>query len=160
MNTQRIEFKWTTSKGFNTYGWNICSTYMDGKKQNQNCGGGYDMKGTALADYIQDNYQDRLLKIHKRIRGAYSVRRIYTPKIAKENNWAGGKYRRLKERKNSLYGGTAYYYRGQRKPFKISLDGGCGFNSIDVICKAIGLRLHYTGEKTSSTFYILEDTRA
>tara|TARA_R100001594_G_scaffold145293_1_gene195300 strand:+ start:1606 stop:2070 length:465 start_codon:yes stop_codon:yes gene_type:complete len=154
MKTERIDLKFTVSKGQETYGWNICSLYSNNVKQNQNCGCGYDMQGTALADYIEENYQDRLLKMHRRIKSAYSVKMLFTPKCK------GNKYRRLKDRKGGFYGGTAYYYKGQKTPFKISLDGGCGFNSIERICNAIGLKLHYTGQTKNKTSYILEDKRA
>jgi hypothetical protein len=47
-----LEFKWTISRGRETYGYNICSLYADGEKVSSCNGGGYDMKGVALGNYI------------------------------------------------------------------------------------------------------------
>lgn len=58
MNT--LEFKWTISRGRDTYGYNICSLYLDGRKVAACNGGGYDMKGTSLGNFIARAYADRL----------------------------------------------------------------------------------------------------
>lgn len=55
-----LEFKWTVSRGRDTYGYNICSLYVDGQKVSACNGGGYDMKGTALGNWIARTYADRL----------------------------------------------------------------------------------------------------
>lgn len=55
-----LEFKWTVSRGRETYGYNICSLYVDGCKVASCNGGGYDMRGTALGRYIARAYADRL----------------------------------------------------------------------------------------------------
>lgn len=48
MKTKVLQFKWTISRGRDTYGYNICSLYVDGKKVSGCSGGGYDMMGTCL----------------------------------------------------------------------------------------------------------------
>lgn len=53
-----LEFKRSTSRGRNTYGYN------NGIKVASTCGGGYDMKGTVLGDYIQQRFQAELLGYH------------------------------------------------------------------------------------------------
>jgi hypothetical protein len=58
-----LELKYTTSKGRETYGWNIVSL-IDGDKRFKTCGGGYDMIGTVLADWLQANYYDKLLPLN------------------------------------------------------------------------------------------------
>jgi hypothetical protein len=58
--TTHLEFRWTVSRGRDTYGYNICSLYADGRKVSSCNGGGYDMKGTALGSFIAHNYADRL----------------------------------------------------------------------------------------------------
>lgn len=55
----RAQIKWTVSRGRNTYGYNICSLYVNGDKVTSCNGGGYDMIGTVLADYICKAYQGR-----------------------------------------------------------------------------------------------------
>jgi len=58
-----LEFKWTVSRGRDTDGYNICSLYVDGRKVASCNGGGYDMKGTALGNWIAKAYADRLRKL-------------------------------------------------------------------------------------------------
>ena len=52
--------KWTISRGRDTYGYNICSLYVGNKKVTSCKGGGYDMKGTALGDWIAQEFQEVL----------------------------------------------------------------------------------------------------
>lgn len=58
--TKTLEFKWTTSRARDTYGYNVCTLYVNGRKVARTCGGGYDMKGTVLGDFIAKHYADRL----------------------------------------------------------------------------------------------------
>ena len=65
------------SRGRNTEGWNIC-TLTNGRtgKKYVTKGGGYDMKGTVFADYLQDIHQDKLLLLKDRLDmydGAYGL---------------------------------------------------------------------------------------
>lgn len=58
-----LKIKWSVSRGQNSYGYNICSLWKNGEKVTSTNGGGYDMVGTVLANYLVANYQDRLLKL-------------------------------------------------------------------------------------------------
>lgn len=58
--THDLEFKWGTSRGVDTYGYALCSLYVDGKRVARCNGGGYDMKGTCFGDYLAGAYADRL----------------------------------------------------------------------------------------------------
>jgi hypothetical protein len=62
-NQKTLEFRWTVSRGRDTYGYNICSLYVDGRKAASCNGGGYDMQGTSLGNWIARNYADRLLAL-------------------------------------------------------------------------------------------------
>jgi hypothetical protein len=53
-------FKWTTSRSRDTWGYSICSLWVEGKKVAWCKGGGYDMVGTCLGDYIAMTFQDKL----------------------------------------------------------------------------------------------------
>jgi len=55
-----LEFKWTVSHARDTYGYNICTLYVDDKKVARCNGGGYDMEGTVLGAWMEKTYQDRL----------------------------------------------------------------------------------------------------
>lgn len=63
MNKHTLEFKWGVSRGRDTYGYNICSLYVDGRKAASCNGGGYDMKGTCLGNFIASAYTDRLVQL-------------------------------------------------------------------------------------------------
>lgn len=58
-----LQIKWTVSHGRETYGYNICSLYVDGIKTASCNGGGYDMEGTVLGDYIANQFQNELKHI-------------------------------------------------------------------------------------------------
>jgi len=148
-----LVWKWTTSRGINTAGWNICTLYADGEKVASTCGGNYDMKGTVLGDFLQNTHHDRLLKLHRRAGSRFSI----SPT---------GEYKRLKTKKahrwsnhGEFYGLTAYYKRGETKPFKMSLDGGTGTESMWKIARKIGLSRKYHGETKSTTTYTLTDKK-
>jgi len=81
-----LEFKWTVSRARDTEGYNICSLYVDGQKVSSCNGGGYDMKGTALGNWIARAYADRLLKL--------------TPKqMPKQSHWERAESRNIWENK-------------------------------------------------------------
>src|SRR5690349_7553312 len=63
MKTTTLEFKWTISRGRDTYGYNVCILYADGRKVARCNGGGYDMQGTCLGNFIASHYADRLLAL-------------------------------------------------------------------------------------------------
>lgn len=48
-----VKFKWSVSRGRETYGYNICTAYVDDEKVGQSMGGGYDMQGAAIADWLE-----------------------------------------------------------------------------------------------------------
>ena len=156
-----LVYKWTTSKAERSYGWNICSLYADGVKMSSTCGGGYDMQGTAFGDFIQDEYQERLLKLHRRAGTRWSVspsgnhKRLKPIKRAKEP-WSAGVWWR-----GELYGLSAYYKRGETKPFKVCLDGGCGMESMKKIARNIGITTAYHGNGSwrGNIAHILKDSR-
>jgi hypothetical protein len=58
--TFTLAFKWTVSRARDTRGWNVCTLYVDGQKVAQCNGGGYDMEGTVLGDWLANRFADRL----------------------------------------------------------------------------------------------------
>lgn len=111
------EFRWTVSRGRDTYGYNICTLYIDGCKVASCNGGGYDMQGTCLADWLQDNEQERLKHLKA---STYYGLFFYNPK--------------RKKRQKRYSAGCS-----------IVLDGGCGFSSIERIGERIGYKFQYKG---------------
>lgn len=56
----RLEFKWGTSRGRDSYGYTTCSLYADGIRVAACNGGGYDMRGTCLGHFLAGAFADRL----------------------------------------------------------------------------------------------------
>jgi rubredoxin len=58
-----IEIIWGTSRGRNTYGYTTCTLRENGKRIAACNGGGYDMRGTVLGNWLTYAYRDRLLAL-------------------------------------------------------------------------------------------------
>lgn len=61
-----LDFRWGVSRGRETYGYNICTLYADGVRVSSCDGGGYDMTGTSLGNYIASRFRDRLLRLKEK----------------------------------------------------------------------------------------------
>jgi hypothetical protein len=142
MTTKQLHFKWTISRGRDTYGYNICTLLVDGEKVSKTCGGGYDMQGTVLAQWIENEYQKQLQEYFKNEISAVTDK-DYTA-------YSGNCYKSI----NGFYGAHISGREGRR--LKITLDGGCGFNSIEHVAKAIGISLKWNPESNkykNHTYY-------
>lgn len=127
----QLALSWSTSRGHDTYGYNICRLDdMDTGKRFKTCGGGYDMTGTVFADWLEDTYQKQLLQLQG---NAYY---IHSEKFGYIKNPGD----------NRLYGMTHDQIRN-----RISLDGGCGLNSIMQIAEMIGLKFERLYNKRGHT---------
>ena len=69
--SEYLTIKWTVSRARDTYGFNVC-TLTDTRGRKARCnGGGYDMTGTVVGDYLGAWYQDELLAIKDRAASTY-----------------------------------------------------------------------------------------
>jgi hypothetical protein len=143
---QTLTLSWSTSRGVNTYGWNICR--LDDKatgKRYRTCGGGYDMVGTVLGQWLTDAHQDRLREIGDKAGSYYSK--------------AGG-YKSHRVPSSSLPFGRpdpAYFYGMTRNDDtgRVSLDGACGVETVLSVALAIGLNISRVGDKKGRTVAFL-----
>ena len=119
-----LTVKWSVSKAQNTYSYNICTVINDDNGERFKClGGGYDMLGTSLANFIEKEYQAELMQNSGK---AYSLQG-YPENIQDAS-------------KQGFYGMTAHYQNGLVT--HITLDGASGINSIERIIKEVlGLTL-------------------
>lgn len=108
------EIRWTVSRGRDTYGYNICSLWINGKKAYSCNGGGYDMVGTCFGEWLQDNALDEIKKL--------STVDFY---------------------------GISFYCQAENKRHQtyqdgdsVTLDGACGFSSMQRIATACGYTIH------------------
>ena len=125
---ETLDFKWTTSRGRNTYGYSICT--LRDKRENKissTCGGGYDMKGTCLGDFINIYFYDEIRKLNSA--DFYGLTHY------------GKKYRHLKN---------------ASKHGKSHVDGGCGFSTMEKILNKIGFKLSFVLENNNQIIYNLK----
>lgn len=144
---------WSTSRGRDTYGYNICR--LDGPlaaapftRRYRTCGGGYDMTGTVLGEWLADRFQDRLLAITERAGAVYTKANGYQ---SFHDDGTGRAGRTIKP--DCLYGMT--YYPDDRR---VSLDGACGKSCMESIAAAIGVSLtSVCNRKGHVTGYMMTD---
>ena len=111
--------KWGESKGRETYGYTLCTiTDTDTGKRYRTCGGGYDLEGTVLAEWLADIHQAKLLA-HLQGQGMQPGDRASGGDQARQNGWTYGAGITSK--------GVAY------------MDGACGQSEVTRLAKALGL---------------------
>lgn len=140
-NTKSLRLKWTVSRGRDTYGYNICTLYVDGVKYTSCNGGGYDMEGTVIAQYIKDTYFDRITKLEGNSgsldatgTGFYSI---------------------------MYYNDTDKWHKNYQEGDSVSFDGACGITTVMQVARAIGLDLEYSrgfSDKKQTAYYLTDTT--
>lgn len=116
-----LVLSWSTSKGRDTYGYNICR--LDDRNNGQRfrtIGGGYDMIGTVFGQWLQANYQKELMEISQRANTVYN----------QQLEWV------TSDRSDRLYGMTYRVIDG-----RVTIDGACGLECMIRIAEAIGLEV-------------------
>ena len=127
-----LSLTWSISRGRETYGYNIArlDSSATGARY-RTCGGGYDMVGTVIGQWLESDYQDRLQALAVALREdlvdcGYSVK-----------GYLG--------HPTKLYGLTV-------KPNgTVSLDGACGINAMIDVAEALGIELVWTGNRKGHT---------
>lgn len=117
--TAIIKFKWRVSRGRETYGYNICSCYVNNFKVGSTCGGGYDMQGAALAEFINTVFSAELATLPAYYKADRSVN------------------------KSGMYG--LYEYHDGSGAY---VDGSCGLNCMVSILEALGYVIRYVCNDT------------
>ena len=148
-----LKFKNTTSRGKDSYGYNICTLIVDGKKVSRCNGGGYDMQGTCFGNWLAYQFKDELLKFKKEFYGLTFHNPTY--KVSDEIV--------LKEQKGESLGLERYqdfYKQSSKLPTEkhtiAQIDGACGFSCVENILNELGYSLNcvyykdeiYTVQKT------------
>ncbi|MDY5837084.1 MAG: hypothetical protein SPK17_00025 [Treponema sp.] len=131
---KELEFKYTISKARDTYGYNICSLWIhtdEGRKKvAMTCGGGYDMQGVCLANFIAE------YKLFKQ--GLFRL---------KPRDFNGLTFYDEKARKS----------RKQYNPGnKIYINGVYGRSSMESILSALGFYLVQIEQTTNMQRYIIK----
>lgn len=166
-----LTFKWTVSRGRDTYGYNICSLYVDGHKVSSCNGGGYDMQGTALGDWIAGAFSDELLKLNIPMsnRNGQEITEYYGLSFHDPDYDPGKRIiddetieEREKEGKSlGLERYQSFYEASSKVPTERHIvpliDGACGFSSVERIVNALGYKLKYITDSRNTSTYLLTD---
>lgn len=76
-----LALSWSTSRGQDTFGYNICRLDDRATDKRYKCmGGGYDMVGTVVAEYLQEAFQVQLLVASESVTGLYGAK-AYSGKV-------------------------------------------------------------------------------
>ena len=150
-----LHFKWTISKARNSYGYNVCTLYVDTEKVSRCNGGGYDMEGTCLGDWVAMKFEKELLKLDKTFYGLTFNDPNYKPSqecLEKEE-------KDLLTKLTGLARLQDFYKQSSKLPTEKHtipiIDGACGFSSVTTILNAIGFELQFLDRKTNDTIYKL-----
>lgn len=156
MTTKALKFKWTISKVENTYGYNICSLWVDDKKVSSCNGDGYDMEGTVLGNYIAYAFADKLMKLTEPCQ--FGNLTYHNP------NWKPTQDTLDKEQAGESFGLERYqdfYKQSSKVPTEVHtipmIDGTCGFSTVTQLMEKIGLTLKRIDKTTNSSIYLLEE---
>jgi len=130
MQIEHIAISWSTSRGRDTYGYNICrADSRQSRTRYRTCGGGYDMIGTVMGDYFEAEHQQELRDL--------CAKQDMKPYVRDITHC-------------SLYG------MFQRADGSVYLDGACGIESIIRIIEACGYEVQREGNRKGHTigFYV------
>ena len=133
-----LKFKWTTSKAQDTYGYNICTLLVDSQKVSRCNGGGYDMKGTCLGDWVAKEFKKDLLKFKQDFYGLT----FHNP------NWKPSEEIIKREKEGKSLGLERYqdfYKQSSKLPTEKhtipQINGACGFSSVEKILNHLGFKI-------------------
>ena len=132
MNATQLNISWSVSRGQDTYGYNICrlDDVRTGKRY-RTCGGGYDMIGSVLGEWLEDRFQEEL--------------RALVADLPKQK-YGGTSYMQISEEINPKYYGLTISPDG-----KVCLDGACGVSSMQQIGRALGLNFQWLCNRKGHT---------
>lgn len=120
--TNYLSLSWSTSRGRDTYGYNIARLDdMSPTGRRHKCmGGGYDMVGTCIGQWLMSAYAERLLQIQ-----------------GNADTVVSEKFGRIKNPGDNRFYGMTHY----QKDGRVYLDGACGLDCMIRIAAAIGVRI-------------------
>ncbi len=174
MTQYNLHFRWTTSRGRDTYGYNICTlfvgTHMGTDVKVAACnGGGYDMQGTCLGNWIAEAFVDKLIDVRSPFHGLTWHDPNFDPgkAVPEIPTWPadaddkGKTVERLEEEGKSL-GLDRYqqFYKASNPTCTARhlvplIDGAVGFDSVAKILRAIGgeLTRHKQSDRSQNHAY-------
>lgn len=170
----RLVIKWGTSRGQYTYGYTTCTLRCNGTKVSGCNGGGYDMKGTVIGNYVTWAFASDLRKIKEQVMPENSHWEYHRDKdgnlVKPDGGFASGErvsdgryFHGLTFHDPNYDPGKAVIGDGasegktveQAEKEGSSLDGACGYSTVLSILNAIGLTLdHVYSSKREDVFVV------
>ena len=135
MSETLLRVTYGTSRGRDTYGYTIVTLHDDSTGKRYRCmGGGYDMLGTVVGEWLQDVAQDKLKALRP-----YCTWTAGTPGTEVD--------------KDGLYG-LSHTHTRKLTSTVARVDGACGLSSVERIAKEcrITLRQHITPRGRTHAF--------
>lgn len=129
-----LRYRWSVSR---SDGYNVITISENGTRYATARGGGYDMTGAALADWLTARYRVRLAQLAQKRAGSvysngkYTDRHSQTERTDKKPGWKPNP----NYLEGSLYGLT---YNAEKH--SAHLDGACGVSSVCKVLEALGLK--------------------
>ena len=166
-----LKFTWTVSRGNETYGYNIVTLYADGVRVARCNGGGYDMEGTCLGEFVAAAFPERLLALEREYYGLSFHDPDFDPGKAvleRPDLVFGGKPgETVEEREKAgksigLERYQAFYQASTKRPDESHhvplLDGATGLGNMRSILRACNLGLQWipTQLKNHSIYLLVE----
>jgi len=133
-----LKFKWTTSKAQDSYGYNICTLFVNNERRTRCNGGGYDMQGTCLGNWIARQFEKKLLEFKKDFYGLTFHDPDWKPSEEIIEREEQGKSLGL-ERYQDFYKQSSKL--STKKHTIPQIDGACGFSSVSNILNHIGHKI-------------------
>ena len=128
---RQLSISWTTSRGRETYGWNICRLDDSHTGRRYRCnGGGYDMIGTVFGDWLENIAQDKLRQLA-----------VDRADQLQDCGYSVTGWRKLPD----LYGLTF------APDGRACIDGACGITSVQQVADAIGIGSEWIGNRKGHT---------
>jgi hypothetical protein len=133
MTTTELALSWATSRERDTYGYNICRLVDQATgKRYRTMGGGYDMIGTVIGYWLEDQHQAALVALCEAGRAGTT----YTAADITNNTGERARYYNRDNRETVLYG--LVYNQDARRAM---VDGACGESCVLEIARAIGITI-------------------
>lgn len=145
-----LVFKYGISRGQNTYGYRLVSLYLDGIKVAKTGGGGYDMKGAVLGQWINSNFghelqelaKEQIAEAQKELDNYMATGGIPDKGLSYYNDRGAGIYGLIVSG-HKIFGGIA------------RVNGMCGFSVCEEILKRLGYELEYITDTDKESIYQL-----
>jgi hypothetical protein len=133
MSINHLRISWSVSRGRDSYGYNICRLDSRSGSRYKTCGGGYDMIGTVVGDWLEAEHQAELVELVKGLElEPYGDGKTGIRVVVRDSDFS--------------FSGFFVNPNGS-----VTLDGGCGLSAMQSIARAIGLDMQWEGNKKGHT---------